>query len=210
MSSDATGIFKNQILNSLICLNSGKILTGLHTAGYQHINSVLMSIPQTSRAWSFSPTSTCSQIIWGQDSAKLFFPLYFHTSTGYLAKCLTPPAQSMSINQSPGVNPASVPKPYSGGEHQTHTYPGDSAQPQLGEILKCSEGPTHLFKAILFSRAFLISGIKPNVSAALSSCLSSPNFLAKEPEPGEHLWNGISAWELLLWAITWFVVGSLS
>lgn len=144
---------------------------------------------------------------------KIIFPSvlsHIHTSTGYLVKRLTPPAQSMAINQSPSVNPASIPKPYSGGEHQTHTYSGDSAQPQLGEILKCSEGPTHLFKAILFSRAFLISGIKPNVSAALSSCLSSPNLLAKEPEPGEHLRNGISAWELLLWAITWFVVGSLS
>lgn len=51
-------------------------------------------------------------------------------------------------------------------------------------VFKCLEGPTHLCKAVVFSIALPMDGIKITTSAMASSCLSSPDLLSKKQEPG--------------------------
>lgn len=194
-------IIKNHILNSSLCLTSGKILTGLNTVGSQNIKPILIGTHKNLSHDPLTPTSACAHIICGQESAKYFSVCCCRSSNSFCTYSVAAwPNTCLFQHRDVAVQPS----PCSGGGYQIHTRPGDAGQLWLGEILKCLEGPTHSSKAIAFSSAFLMNGIKISTGQFLAAfsksstpsgqSLTSVSAMAFQPgnccsQPSPGLWQ---------------------
>lgn len=197
-------IIKNHILNSSLCLTSGKILTGLNTVGSQNIKPILIGTHKNLSHDPLTPTSACAHIICGQESAKYFSVCLLqeqqqllHTSSGCLTKHLPLPTQRCGSSSIPMLR-WWIPDSYAPWRcrtaltwRNTEVLGGSYSLVQSNCILKC-----------------LPDEWNKNQHWSVPGCLLQI-FHPFRPEPDEWFCNGVPAWELLLPAIPWLVAERL-
>lgn len=196
-------IIKNHILNSSLCLTSGKILTGLNTVGSQNIKPILIGTHKNLSHDPLTPTSACAHIICGQESAKYFSVCCCRSSNSFCTYSVAA-WPNTCLFQHRDVHPS----PCSGGGYQIHgnapwicrtaltrrnteVLGGSYSLVQSNCILKC-----------------LPDEWNKNQHWSVPGCLLQI-FHPFRPEPDKCFCNGVPAWELLLPAIPWLVAERL-